>query len=368
MNGAIRSRVGHRWRWVRSQVSRPRVVARIALKVAYRLRLTRVPWLPVTLDVEPNNDCNFECPHCQVTHWAKRRVHLVRASLERILDQFPRLAGLKLQGMGEPLLNKEMLPMLRAGEARGIPMSFTSNGSVMTPAIAQQLVSLQSTRITFSIDGATPGVFERIRVGGKFEKVCENVRRLVQLRSHARAPAIAVWTVVTKENAVELPDIVRLAKDLGVDAITFQLFVSDWGKSDMNAHATAARVTSTHPHIEALLRQAQEVADVLGIPLTIYRANLLSRSKPCAWPWTSAYVASNGDVVPCCIVADSDTVRMGNVFEQPFREIWNGPAYQQLREQIRSHRLPEFCRNCYGEAPPVPLIELASLRAEAVAG
>ena len=349
MNDTIRSRVQRRWRWLRSQLSRPRAAARVALKIAYRLKLTHVPWLPVTLDLEPNNDCNFGCPHCQVTHWAKPRVHLGPESFDRILDQFPPLAGVKLQGMGEPLLNKALLPMLRAGEARGTPMSFFSNGSVMSPAIAQQLASLGGTRITFSIDGATAAVFERIRVGGKFEKVCENVRRLVRLRGEARQPAIEVWTVVTRENVGELPDIVRLAKDLGVDAITFQLFVSDWGKMEMKQYADAARVRSTEPEVEALLGQARAVADVIGMPLKVSRANFLSRDKPCRWPWTSAYVASNGDVVPCCIVADSDTVRMGNVFEQPFGEIWNGPAYRQLREQIRTHQLPSFCHNCYGE-------------------
>jgi radical SAM protein with 4Fe4S-binding SPASM domain len=189
-------------------------------------------------------------------------------------------------------------------------------------------------------------------VGGKFEKVCENVRRLVQVRGDARQPAIEIWTVVTQENVGELPDIVRLAKDLGVDAITFQLFVSDWGKAEMKGYADAARVRTDDAHVEALVGQAQHVAAVLGMPLTVHRANFLSREKPCRWPWTSAYVASNGDVVPCCVVADSDTVRMGNVFEQPFDEIWNGPAYHRLREQIRSHQLPSFCRNCYGEAPP----------------
>jgi radical SAM protein with 4Fe4S-binding SPASM domain len=307
----------------------------------------RVPCLPVTLDIEPNNDCNFQCPHCQVTHWAKRRFRLGRDSFERLLDQFPKFAALKLQGMGEPLLNNEMLPMLRAGEARGIPMHFISNGSVMTLAIAEKLLSLRSTRMTFSIDGATAAVFERVRVGGNFERVCENVRQLVRLRGQSSEPPIDVWTVVTKENVRELPDVVRLAKDLGVDAITFQLFVSNWGKPEMNPHAEAVRVSRTDPDLEAILRQAQHVATRVGIPLTIHRDNFLSRERPCRWPWTSAFIASNGDVVPCSIVADSDTVCMGNVFEQPFREIWNGPAYQHLREQIRTHRLPDFCRACY---------------------
>jgi radical SAM protein with 4Fe4S-binding SPASM domain len=344
VNGTINRRVRHWWRLL----TRPLGLARhIALKIAYRLKPRRVLCLPVTLDIEPNNHCNFECPHCQVTHWAKRRISLGRESFERILDQVGGLISLNLQGMGEPLLNKQMLPMLRAGEARGIPMSFTSNGSVMTPAIAEGLARLRSTRIRFSVDGATAGVFERVRVGGSFENVCGNIRHLVQARGHAREPVIEVWTVVTQANVIELPELVRLVKELGVDAITFQLFVSNWGKSQMDPHAEPVRVPRRDPDLEAALRGAQEVARRVGIPLSIYRDDFLSRERPCSWPWRSAFIASNGDVVPCSIVADSDTVCMGNIFQQPFHQIWNGPAYQELRDRIRTHQLPHFCRNCY---------------------
>jgi radical SAM protein with 4Fe4S-binding SPASM domain len=38
---------------------------------------------------------------------------------------------------------------------------------------------------------------------------------------------------------------------------------------------------------------------------------------------------------------------MGNVFEQDFQEIWNGKEYQELRERIATHDLPEHCKHCY---------------------
>jgi radical SAM protein with 4Fe4S-binding SPASM domain len=339
------------WGYFKSQRTRPLLTRRIALRLAYRWKPNRAALFPVYLDIEPNNYCNFRCPHCQVTHWSKPQVQLDRRSFEQIVGQFPRLAGVKLQGMGEPLLNREMLPMLQAGEARGVPMSFTSNGSVMTPAIIEALLGLRNTQISFSIDGATAAVFERVRVGGTFSKVSENIRRLVALRGHERQPAVEVYTVVTRENVAELPDIVRLAKNLGVDAITFQLFVSNWGKAEMEQRAGATRISRTHPDLDAALREAHAVAGELTMPIRIKHDNFLSREQPCDWPWRSAYIASNGDVVPCCIVADSSVIRMGNVFEQDFGEIWNNPAYQQLRTQIRTHQIPDFCRGCYGEQP-----------------
>lgn len=329
-----------------------RLVAYAGLRIAYHLRTLRVPFLPVTLDVEPNNTCNFECPHCQVTHWSKPVASLDETSFIRLLKQLPHLARVKLQGMGEPLLNKNLVKMLQAGEQRGISMRFTTNGSVYTEALAERLRSLDDTVITVSVDGATREVFEQIRVGGKFEKVMSNIAHLCRGRDSRRTPRVDLWTVVTRKNLAQLCDLVRLCKRLGADGITFQIFVSDWGKPSM---APATHPVRIDPHNEELLqalREASELAESEKVELRIFGGNLLSKKRPCPWPWTSAYVAANGDVVPCCILADSDTVKMGNVFEQDFSAIWNSAAYCGFRERIRSHDLPEYCRNCYADAAP----------------
>ncbi len=55
------------------------------------------------------------------------------------------------------------------------------------------------------------------------------------------------------------------------------------------------------------------------------------------------------------ILADADTVKMGNVFEQDFATIWNDAPYRTLRQQIRDHQLPEFCKNCYSDAGERPV-------------
>jgi TPP-dependent indolepyruvate ferredoxin oxidoreductase alpha subunit len=37
---------------------------------------------------------------------------------------------------------------------------------------------------------------------------------------------------------------------------------------------------------------------------------------------------------------------LGNVFAEDMQAIWNGPAYQQLRAQLRSDSPPAFCKGC----------------------
>ncbi len=114
------------------------------LDVARIFHFSKVTPLPAMLDIEPTNYCNFRCPHCQVTHWTKPRVTLDTANLLKVLEQFPHLIRVKLQGMGEPLLNKELLPMLKAIEAKGIETEIVTNGSVMTDSICDSLLTLNT--------------------------------------------------------------------------------------------------------------------------------------------------------------------------------------------------------------------------------
>jgi radical SAM protein with 4Fe4S-binding SPASM domain len=331
-----------------------RFFAWLALRNAYARRSLRVSALPITLDVEPINMCNFRCNHCQVTHWSKDQARLDVDAFKRILDQFPLIEKVKLQGMGEPLLNKQLVPMLAEGERRGIALRFHSNGSVYTEAISDALSELDNTEIVFSIDGATADTFHTMRPGSNFEKVRENVKRFAARRGGGKSPTFAAWTVVTKDNVAELPDIVSLCSELGLDHVTVQPFLTDWGKTEMSEHVRPLELETER--VESALSGARAAASTAAIDLHINEGDRYSRSKPCQWPWQSSYIAANGDVVPCCIIADADVAKMGNVFEKPMTEIWNGPEYQTLRAKIRDHDLPSYCKDCYfNEAEPAAL-------------
>jgi radical SAM protein with 4Fe4S-binding SPASM domain len=329
-------------------VKKPRkLVNYTLLDVARIFHLSSVPALPAFIDIEPNNYCNFRCPHCQVTYWSKPRTNLDEEKLNAVLAQFPSLINVKLQGMGEPLLNKQTLPMLEAIHRRGIKTEIVTNGSVMTDTVRDTLLAL-GTEVHFSIDGATEDVFQSIRVGSSFNKVLENIKRLTSAR-RGKQQILAARTVVTNQNAFQLADIVRLVADLKLDRLTLQLIMTDWGKTDM-ARVNAPKRVAISPELDEQSKKAKAEAERVALPLEIKTDDKYSRVKKCRWPWKSAYIASNGDVIPCCILADSDTVKMGNVFEEDFATIWNSEKYQELRRQIKAHDLPSFCKGCYVDA------------------
>lgn len=335
--------------WAKRFKNPPRLWNYIGLKLSYIFKWKKVPFYPHFIDVEPNNNCNFKCQHCQVTYWNKGIIHLDEKSFSRILGQFPYLENVKLQGMGEPLLNKQLISMLKLGEKQSLSMCFTSNASLCNQKIAEQLVQLKNTSITFSLDGATAETFESIRIGGKFEQIKKNIRNLNNIRSRNKKLMVSAWTVVTTKNIHELPQIVKLASDLGIDYITFQLFISNWGKKKITEYNDSIKTDLNSKQLISNLAKAKEVASINNIDIDITSHNFYSKEKKCSWPWKSSYISSNGDVVPCCILADSHTVKMGNVFEEDFEKIWNSKKYQDFRERIRTHNLPNYCKNCYLE-------------------
>ena len=335
-----------------SQVKFPaRIFNDLGIRISYFLKLSYVPFLPSSLDIEPVNYCNFRCPHCQVTHWQKEKKELDYKSFETLIKKLPQLIWIKIQGMGEPLLNKDLIPMLRLGNERSIRMSFTSNGSIFNRNIAEKVANLDNTSITFSIDGASAGVFEKIRVGSRFESVCQNIKQLTEIIGQSdKSPQVKAWMVVTKSNLREVGDVVRLVERLGVRSITFQLFLNDWGKSEMSSYIDDIKLISNNlssKEIVLALEQAKKIAKEIGVEIRIYYGDFYTKKRICSWPWKSSYICANGDVVPCSILADSETVKMGNVFENSLSEIWNSEKYRNFRDQHINHDLPSYCRHCY---------------------
>ena len=62
--------------------------------------------------------------------------------------------------------------------------------------------------------------------------------------------------------------------------------------------------------------------------------------------WHSCVLTRDGIVVPCCFYKDAYH-RLGNLKEQSFKEIWNGPLYNQFRSLILKGRDQiDICKNC----------------------
>ncbi len=303
--------------------------------LSLRFRWIRNPAHPVVVDLEPTNACNFRCPHCQVTHADWTRHNLSMEEFEYYLPMFHKALRFKLQGMGEPFLNKRLPDMVERACEQGYWVEVISNASLFHLRPLQRLVGLRSFEMTVSLDGASKEVFERVRPGSEFEQIESNIK--------SSPLPIAAWMVVTTENQEDVEAMPAMLEDWGVKKLGLQTIVIDYGKEELDALTLEKRSTK-------VLRtdDVKEMFSQRNIALTI-ADRLYDRKKICPWPWQGMFVDSNGNVVPCCRIGDAELMNMGNLKEQSLDEIWNSSAYQEFRAQHRDYTFPKICNACYSE-------------------
>jgi radical SAM protein with 4Fe4S-binding SPASM domain len=344
-----------------SRATTPGTLARIAAP-------SLTPPLPRELQVEVTGACNLRCRMCLVRYAptiGRREGALSYEQFLELVDGLPDLRRLTLQGLGEPLLSPHLLDMVAHASARGIDVGFNTNAVLLDRARTRRLIELGLGWLHVSLDGATAATYEQIRHGttfqprpGQFERVVANLRRLVALRSAAGAarPHVEIVFVAMRRNVDELPLLVELAADIGVDRVHVQNLSHTFDDTDpagayheIRAYAAAEALfgPGAEERRSAAYDDARARAQELGVGLRLPGRGLPpDRAPGCGWPWTSAYVTHRGEVQPCCMVMGSDRATLGRLDERSFAEIWHGDAYREFRSGLLGDDPPTVCAGC----------------------
>jgi radical SAM protein with 4Fe4S-binding SPASM domain len=206
-----------------------------------------------------------------------------------------------------------------------------------------------------SLDAATRQTYESIRKGAHFEQVISNIRRFNSVRnSLAREdrPRLVFRLVLMRSNIEELPEYIRLARSLEVDAISLVhmiVFNRQLERESLIYHRRLANdcLKQARDLIDKFAMQAYEFPPLFSEDLSLDKdENCLISDIPCRFVWSEAFIELNGDVYPCC-APDRSGLLMGNVSRQPFKQIWNGSYYRSLRKSFRGGSLYPPCRDCY---------------------
>ena len=300
------------------------------------------------MDIEPTTGCNFRCTMCQVSSPNFSSKNLDFEMFKKVIEDNNQLLKIKLQGMGEPLVNSKFFDMVDFASKRGIVSEITTNGSLLNEANIVKLFNSNLSRITISIDGATSETFEKIRVKSNFNEVVRNCKNLVKhFKKKIIRPEISAWCVIQNDNVSEFNKVYELCKEIGFDKLTYQFYLSGWGKDEWNIINKNKRIDIKN--IKDQIKEVQIKGSKEGMEINIFDENLLSFSRQCVWPWESSYISKTGNVVPCCIIGDEKVVSFGNIKDNSFKEIWNSEKYKKFRKDIKNNKIPDYCKNCYKE-------------------
>jgi radical SAM protein with 4Fe4S-binding SPASM domain len=323
--------------------------------------------LPGYLQIEPVGQCNLRCQMCPIQFRKDGPPYgppafMPMEEFVRIVDQFPGLGHLHLQGLGEPMMHPRFFDMVTHAASKGIRVTSNSNLTLLNARRAERCVTCGLDCLHVSIDGATAETYERIRVRSRFERVKRNLDLLLEARGRLAtgSPRLHLVLVIMRQNLDELPEIVRLAHGWSMEQVFVQHLCHDFAESTLPAEYLPMRsfveaetlLNEDLGRIEQYFAEARQVAEELGVDLRLPRARPRAHApgtpgpERCDWPWRGAYISYQGLAMPCCMVATPDRINFGSVHEAGVEPVWNSPAYHTFRDRLASEDPPEVCRSC----------------------
>ena len=313
--------------------------------------------------MEPVGQCNLACKMCPVVFREEKPPAFMSFEVFcGLLDQFPAIRQLHLQGLGEPLLHPRFFDMVRYAARRGIEVTTNSNLTALSERRAEECVKSGLARLHVSLDAAEAAAYEYIRVGARFDKVLRNLGWLNQAKQRLRAslPEIGLVAVAMRRNLEQLPALVRLAHEYRAHSLSVQRLAHDFSESSLPLRYRPMRefveretLDNEDPaRVARWFDEARAAAAELGVTLRLPnvspqpRPDSLKGRERCDWPWRGAYIAYSGEAMPCCMVATPDRKNFGSMSREGVLRVWNNDAYRQFRERLDSGEPPDICRGC----------------------
>jgi radical SAM protein with 4Fe4S-binding SPASM domain len=323
---------------------------------------------PLKLEVDLTSQCNLRCIMCYfvLDRFSKRkRVDLTVAEFEKLADQIlPYCSRVSLSIGTEPMLNKDLPEIMEILATYEVPWTYMStNALLLTPAMAETMVDTGFNALAVSVDAATKETYERIRFGGNFNKLVKKIKMLQAMKADrgARFPVINLNYVLMKSNIDELPRFVELAHELGVEGIA-AMHVTPFDGVGMeeeclnqdaewfNRRMEEARVLACELGIEVAFPPKFEImaapAELAPVTPVGFQLNVdpSRRSSNCVFPWHFVGIDPYGNVLPCGWWYTE--MPMGNIHQDRFLDLWNGPAWAELRLQHEQGQLRDTCKTC----------------------
>jgi SynChlorMet cassette radical SAM/SPASM protein ScmF len=296
--------------------------------------------------------CNLACKHCWLAPTFQPHGdtggHLDYKLFELAIEEgLPLgLRHVKLTG-GEPLLHPDFIRMVDLLREKELGLTIESNAVLMTEKLARYLKEKSSLRqISISLDGANPETHDSFRgVRGSFDKTCQAIRYLVDVGIHPQ-----VIMSIHEGNVDEIEPLVRLAENLGVGSVKFNL-INSTGRAEMMVHRGqvlgVGRLIEIGKWVETYLQQTVKTTLFYSWPIAFHS---LSRLRTDGGVSCSIFnilgILNNGNIAMCGIGTHIPDLVYGKLGKESVEDVWyNNAVLKALREDI-PNKLEGVCSDC----------------------
>lgn len=349
-------------------------------------------FFPSKLDLRVTYRCNLSCKMCG--QWGetgtykdysreKTNTGLKFETLKSIINELtPKgLRFIDIEG-GETFLYSDIIDLLALCKERRLFVKPVTNGSLLA-RYAKDIVSLGVDVVVVSIDG--PRETHNLIRGASwsYDKALEGIRALreEQKRQNKHMPFVIVSYTMTRYNGAD--SLHQLVNDLSKESLGDLLSVkvspifipNAAGESYVNLvdkyFGVKEGITSWKGFQEDYSNFEPETQKIVQALTDLKKRNLpfyietfprinhdliprlyldydwtLGRTH-CSIPYVEPTIDADGNVYSCNLFTD-ESLSMGNIYEQPFLDIWHGKMFDKFRQMINDQKngLLPICNRC----------------------
>lgn len=331
---------------------------------------------PSKIYVENTSRCNLHCKMCLLNELDEPTGLMPLPRFTALIDQlreFPKMPIIHFAGYGEPTSHPHFLEMLTYAKSAGAEVGITTNGTLLTAELAEQLIDLELDRMVVSIDGVTPEHYQDIRLGSLLPSVMENLRRFktikIRRRSYQAKPRVGIAFVAMKRNLEDLPLLPHLARQIGAEEIIVSNVIAH--TPEMQAEILYDRAMKQNSRRNTIIDLPRmdftpDTMSVLGalsgsyMPLGLLGTSLNAHANHCRFVHDNYSVLRwDGVVSPCLAFMHAHDeyyherkrhvhhYGLGSVDETSFFDIWHSTEYSDFRRRVREFHFSP-CTTCTG--------------------
>jgi sulfatase maturation enzyme AslB (radical SAM superfamily) len=272
--------------------------------------------------IENINQCNARCIMCGIDFDNKNTARLSTQLFAKIVHEISQHSDHVEKVMvyldGEPLLDKTLPTRIKLLKDNGVKLvNIATNATLLNTKLATKLIEAGLDEVYITMDSLKKDVYEKIRVGLKFETVKKNILNFIKIRNKMN-PKLTIRIQMVQQ---------KLNWDEGEEFKHFWL-------SHLNLKTDQIVVQKAH--------NWGSLVDVAG-----YNDKDEVNKIPCIALWGTFVVHVDG-VVPLCCMDTNSLHPIGDLNSQTIKEVWQGKllaSYRQKHLNLQRSNV-DICDGC----------------------